>query len=70
MLRADFKLFDEYVPSISEQQALAATLSCPLRLFWGTQDRRITQQMVQVSWTQVAGISCFLQHVLAITCSM
>jgi hypothetical protein len=81
MLRADFKLFDEYTPSSSSsssnhhgnsnacsdrvsKDSAAANSSgsdgvmssspqhrafCfPMRLFWGKQDRRVTQAMVQV----------------------
>jgi surfactin synthase thioesterase subunit len=86
MLRADFKLFDEYTPSSSSSSsssshhgkcnacsdnsredaaaAAAATSTSmagatsmspqqrpfgfPMRLFWGDQDRRVTQGMVQV----------------------
>jgi hypothetical protein len=81
MLRADFKLFDEYTPSsssstsnhkrngnvcsdgVSKDSAAANSsgsngvmsssqqeraFSFPMRLFWGKQDRRVTQAMVQV----------------------
>jgi hypothetical protein len=80
MLRADFKLFDEYAPSsssssdhhgngnacsdgVSKDSAAAngsggngvmsssqqeRAFSFPMRLFWGKQDRRVTQAMVQV----------------------
>jgi surfactin synthase thioesterase subunit len=48
MLRADFKLFDEYLPSVSQQQAREEPFGCQMRLFWGRQDRRVTGDMVQV----------------------
>ncbi len=52
MLRADFKLFDEYTPSNTQAAALAAPFASRLRLFWGERDRRVTEAMVKV------GCSC------------
>jgi surfactin synthase thioesterase subunit len=48
MLRADFKLFDEYEPSIARQANDAAPFVSRMRLFWGERDRRVTQDMVKV----------------------
>uniref|UniRef100_A0A383VJE5 Thioesterase domain-containing protein n=1 Tax=Tetradesmus obliquus TaxID=3088 RepID=A0A383VJE5_TETOB len=96
MLRADFKLFDEYEPSSSSSSSsngsssngstapcsssnsgagsrMIATacsvhngpladsgqrlFSFPLRLFWGTQDRRVTRAMVQ-EWASYTSSTC------------
>jgi hypothetical protein len=48
MLRADFKLFDEYTPSNTQVEAQAAPFASTLRLFGGQQDRRVTEAMVKV----------------------
>jgi surfactin synthase thioesterase subunit len=48
MLRADFKLFDEYIPSNTQQAAVAAPFASRLRLFWGQSDMRVTEAMVKV----------------------
>lgn len=52
MLRADFRLFDEYEPSVARQAADAAPFASRMRLFWGERDRRVTKDMVQVSSTR------------------
>eukprot|EP00878_Enallax_costatus_P041452 GHUV01048236.1.p1 GENE.GHUV01048236.1~~GHUV01048236.1.p1 ORF type:complete len:409 (+),score=120.29 GHUV01048236.1:169-1395(+) len=58
MLRADFRLFDEYHPSVAQQPATAVPqLSCPLRLFWGDKDRRVTEQMVKEWGRYTTGVS-------------
>ncbi|KAF6253165.1 Alpha/Beta hydrolase protein [Scenedesmus sp. NREL 46B-D3] len=100
MLRADFKLFDEYTPSscssccnsssngsssgstsghacsdsssrdsLSDPAASSSgcdgpfprqqqcRFSCPLRLFWGKQDRRVSQAMVQ-EWASYTSSTC------------
>lgn len=64
MLRADFRLFDEYVPSNTTAEAQAAPMASQLRMFWGTQDRRVTEAMVQVSSRAAGGrpFACRLQH--------
>jgi surfactin synthase thioesterase subunit len=48
MLRADFRLFDEYTPSKTQAEAQAAPFAFKLRLFWGQKDRRVTEEMVKV----------------------
>ena len=52
MLRADFRLFDEFEPSISQADMRAAPFRSKLRLFWGQQDTRVTFEMVEVRLTQ------------------
>lgn len=48
LLRADFKLFDEYTPSNTLAEARTTPLTSKMRLFWGQRDRRVTDQMVKV----------------------
>jgi surfactin synthase thioesterase subunit len=56
MLRADFRLFDEYEAVAAVSQP---AFRFPLTTFWGDRDRRVTEQLVQVSddqaITQISG---------------
>jgi surfactin synthase thioesterase subunit len=45
MLRADFRLFDEYEADAALAQP---AFRFPLTTFWGDRDRRVTEQLVQV----------------------
>ena len=47
LLRADFRLFDEYEPPVDARAK--QPLSCPLALFHAARDRRVTREMVEVS---------------------
>lgn len=55
MLRSDFRLFDEYTPSTgwSEGRSRAPLGATALRLFWGAQDRRVTEGMLKVGGPSV-----------------
>lgn len=44
LLRADFKLFDEYV---FDEETFDKPFKFPITSFWGTKDRRVKQAMVQ-----------------------
>jgi surfactin synthase thioesterase subunit len=52
LLRADFRLFDEYQMGPPQGGAEGAggapLLDCPLTTFYGSRDRRVEQHMVQV----------------------
>ena len=50
-MRADFTLFDEY----THEHEGAAPFDFPVTAFWGTADRRITQEMVQVRGCELLG---------------
>eukprot|EP00877_Chromochloris_zofingiensis_P010928 jgi/Chrzof1/6089/Cz17g09090.t1 len=47
LLRADFKLFDEY----EYAKVVSSSFTFPITAFWGSQDQRITQDMVKV-WSE------------------
>eukprot|EP00879_Flechtneria_rotunda_P033622 GHRR01037256.1.p1 GENE.GHRR01037256.1~~GHRR01037256.1.p1 ORF type:complete len:201 (+),score=46.85 GHRR01037256.1:2652-3254(+) len=55
MLRADFRLFDEYEPSTKPDEAVQQPFQFPVTLFWGRSDRRVTQAMVEGWKTYTAG---------------
>lgn len=55
LLRSDFRLFDEY--RATTRYGSAAPFSCPLRLFWGAQDRRVGEAMVQ-GWRAYTTAAC------------
>lgn len=44
LLRADFRLFDEY----ELRWPVAPLLHCPVTTFYGSRDRRVKEHMVQV----------------------
>jgi hypothetical protein len=45
LLRADFHLFDTYT---CRRPPALQPLGCPIAVYWGTRDRRITQPLMQV----------------------
>ena len=61
LLRADFRLFDEYQMGPDEAQqggegaGGAPLLDCPLTTFYGSRDRRVKEHMVQVRATCLLG---------------
>lgn len=53
LMRADFRLFDEYVlsPLPGDQGGQVQPFFFPIHTFWGTQDKKITTEMVQ-GWSR------------------
>ena len=51
LLRADFRIFDEYRPSYRQAtlQQAQQPFEFPITAFWGSQDRKVKKHMVQVS---------------------
>ena len=50
LLRADFTMFDEY-PELA-QRASWPVFEFPIQAFWGTRDRRVSEEMV-MGWSDV-----------------
>lgn len=63
MLRADFRLFDEYLPTSSAPQHVLGP-RCLLRLFWGAHDTRVSRGMVQ-GWLRYTGRTGALEEAAA-----
>ncbi len=51
LLRADFTMFDEY-PESDARRASWPVFDFPIQAFWGTRDRRVSEEMV-MGWSDV-----------------
>jgi medium-chain acyl-[acyl-carrier-protein] hydrolase len=61
LLRADFTMFDEY-PEDQERRASWPAFDFPIQAFWGTKDRRVTEEMV-MGWANVTSGSFRIERV-------